>query len=93
MIPVLTPAGAALCVALGVQSCNGLSLFLAATNPLAPAEYRYELLVGCTDEEEREHPTFCGKEMDCAVVGMYVKTDGTPGLDRLCRKRRGEPTS
>lgn len=91
MINVLTPAGFALCAALGVESCSFANLFAAATNPNVPQQYRYEMLTGCTDQQFETLP-ICGKEMDCVVISMFVRDDGTPGLDRLCRKRR-EPTS
>lgn len=88
MADILTPAGTALCAALHL-TCAGEYPELALARALqadVPIEYRYEHLVGCTDEMfpyRRE----CGLGEDCVVVSLWsTPLFRIPGKMRLCRR-------
>lgn len=95
---ILTPAGLALCAALGItcQSSFDLEVVL-PPHYLADREHRrmvpwpvppalsYDQFISCPDKLS-DHKS-CGDGMQCVVIGEYKIVDGSVGHTRICRER------
>lgn len=106
MSDIITPAGLALCAALGLPSCvspwdltvvqDGHYWMDRANQRMVkwnvPDELAYPIFVSCPDDNF-SGSKFCGDGLDCVVIGQYDIYDGNIGHTRVCRKYHGIPTS
>jgi len=98
VMEIITPAGLALCAALGItcQSSFDLEVALPPHQWIdrehrqivpwsVPAEMSYDRFISCPDKLSGQKS--CGDGMQCVVIGEYKIYGGSVGHTRVCRER------